>query len=343
MLDVLARSLVLALHISDGLLSLSVSALFWILTVACIAWAVQRTNRTLDDRQVPLMGVMAACIFAAQMLNFPIAGGTSGHLLGGALAAIVLGPWAGVLVMTCVVALQALLFQDGGIVVMGANIFNMGVLTALSGSAIFYGLIRLTGRKSWGLMVSGLIAAWITVVLSAAITSVQLAASGTASAAVVFPAMIGVHMLIGIGEGLITTAALSFILATRPDLLPAWLGNELSRKSRPISTRQIIGSGLVIAILLALLSPFASSAPDGLEAVLGRLGIGDEGELRGPSATSPIGVLPDYTLPGLEGGLSTILAGLVGVLIVVAIGYSIAMLIRRRRSVTRDAKSMTTS
>lgn len=340
MLEVLVRSLVLALHISDGLLSLSISALFWILTVACIAWAVQRTNRTLDDRQVPLMGVMAACIFAAQMLNFPIAGGTSGHLLGGALAAIVLGPWAGVLVMTCVVALQALLFQDGGIVVMGANIFNMGVLTALAGSTIFYGLIRLTGRKSWGLMVSGFIAAWVTVVLSAAMTSVQLAASGTASAPVVFPAMIGVHMLIGIGEGLITTAALSFILATRPDLLPAWLGNELSGKSRPISTRQIVGSGLVIAILLALLSPFASSAPDGLESVLARLGIG---ATSGPSAASPVGVLPDYTIPGLEGGLSTILAGLVGVLIVVAIGYSLAMLIRRRRSVARSTKSMTTS
>lgn len=340
MLEVLVRSLVLALHISDGLLSLSISALFWILTVACIAWAVQRTNRALDDRQVPLMGVMAACIFAAQMLNFPIAGGTSGHLLGGALAAIVLGPWAGVLVMTCVVALQALLFQDGGIVVMGANIFNMGVLTALSGSAIFYGLIRLTGRQSWGLMLSGLIAAWVTVVLSAAMTSAQLAASGTASATVVFPAMIGVHMLIGIGEGLITTAALSFILATRPDLLPAWLGDELSGKSRPISTRQIVGAGLAIAILLALLSPFASSAPDGLESVLERLGIG---ATSGPSATSPVGVLPDYTIPGLEGGLSTILAGLVGVLIVVAIGYSVAMLIRRRRSVGRNPKSMTTS
>lgn len=340
MLDVLVRSLVLALHISDGLLSMSISALFWILTVACVAWAVQRTNRTLDDRQVPLMGVMAACIFAAQMLNFPIAGGTSGHLLGGALAAIVLGPWAGVLVMTCVVALQALLFQDGGIVVMGANIFNMGVLTALSGSAIFYGLIRLTGRQSWGLMVSGFIAAWVTVVLSAALTSAQLAASGTASATVVFPAMIGVHMLIGIGEGLITTAALSFLLATRPDLLPVWLGNELSGKGRPISTRQILGGGLVIAVLLALLSPFASSAPDGLESVLERIGVAGSS---GPTATSPVGVLPDYTIPGLEGGLSTILAGLVGVLIVVAIGYSIAMLIRRRRTVARDTKSMTTS
>jgi cobalt/nickel transport system permease protein len=340
MLEVLARSLVLALHISDGLLSLSVSALFWILTIACVAWAVQRTNHSLDDRQVPLMGVMAACIFAAQMLNFPIAGGTSGHLLGGALAAIILGPWAGVLVMTCVVALQALLFQDGGLVVMGANIFNMGVITALSGSVIFYGLIRVTGRQSWGLLLSSFVAAWVTVVLAALLTSLQLIASGTASAALVIPAMTGVHMLIGVGEGLITAAALSFILATRPDLLPAWLNDELSGKRRPITTGQILGAGLGIAVLLALLSPLASSAPDGLEAVLERLGSGDGS---GPSATSPLGVLPDYTIPGLEGGFSTILAGLVGVLIVVALGYSIATLIRRRRAIGRDTNSMTTS
>jgi cobalt/nickel transport system permease protein len=340
MLEVLARSLVLALHISDGLLSLSVSALFWILTIACVAWAVQRTNHSLDDRQVPLMGVMAACIFAAQMLNFPIAGGTSGHLLGGALAAIILGPWAGVLVMTCVVALQALLFQDGGLVVMGANIFNMGVITALSGSVIFYGLIRVTGRQSWGLLLSSFVAAWITVVLAALLTSLQLIASGTASAALVIPAMTGVHMLIGVGEGLITAAALSFILATRPDLLPAWLNDELSGKRRPITTGQILGAGLGIAVLLALLSPLASSAPDGLESVLERLGSGNGS---GPSATSPLGVLPDYTIPGLEGGFSTILAGLVGVLIVVALGYSIATLIRRRRAIGRDTNSMTTS
>jgi cobalt/nickel transport system permease protein len=339
MLEALVRSLVFALHISDGLLSLPVSALFWLLTVAGTSWAVRRTNQTLDDRQVPLMGVMAACIFAAQMLNFPIAGGTSGHVLGGALAAIVLGPWAAILVMTCVVALQALLFQDGGLLVMGANIFNMGIVTALVGSIVFYSLLRIVGRQSWGLTVASFVAAWLTVVLSATMTALQLVASSAYPAAVVLPALLGVHMLIGIGEGLITAAALSFLVATRPDILPAWIGDEVNGRSRPLSRRRLLGVGLGIACALALLSPFASSAPDGLERVLADLGISGAG----PGMTSPVGVLSDYTIPGLEGGLSTILAGLVGVLIVVALGYSVALLIRRRRTVTRGAKSATTS
>ena len=111
-----------ALHAPDGFLSVPVAIAMWAMTVAVLTVAVRRTNGALDERAVPLMGVMAAFIFAAQMFNFPVAGGTSGHLLGGVLAAILLGPWAGTLVMACVVAVQALLFQDGGLVVMGAVI-----------------------------------------------------------------------------------------------------------------------------------------------------------------------------------------------------------------------------
>ena len=124
------------MHIPDGFLSIVISVLCWAITVAILGMAVSRTNKSLGERQVPLMGVMAAFIFAAQMINFPVAGGTSGHLLGGALAAITLGPWAGMLVMTAVIAVQGLLFQDGGLLVMGANILNMGLLTA----AVGYGL-----------------------------------------------------------------------------------------------------------------------------------------------------------------------------------------------------------
>ncbi len=126
------------LHIPDGFLSLIVSLICWVITILVIGTAISRTNKALGEKQIPLMGVMAAFIFAAQMINFPVAGGTSGHLLGGALAAIVLGPWAGMLVMTAVIAVQALLFQDGGLLVMGANIINMGLVTA----AIGYGLYR---------------------------------------------------------------------------------------------------------------------------------------------------------------------------------------------------------
>src|SRR3972149_1079944 len=132
------------LHIPDGFLSFIVSAVCWAISAMILSVAISRTNKSLGEKQVPLMGIMAAFIFAAQMINFPVAGGTSGHLLGGALAAIVLGPWAGMIVMTAVIGVQALLFQDGGLVVMGANILNMGLLT----SAIGYGLFRIVLMRS---------------------------------------------------------------------------------------------------------------------------------------------------------------------------------------------------
>ncbi len=335
MLDLLERYLVVGLHIPDGFLTVPVSLLFWLITVVCVGLAVQRTNAALDDRQVPLMGVMAACIFAAQMLNFPVAGGTSGHLLGGALAAITLGPWAAVLVMACVVGLQALLFQDGGLVVMGANIFNMGIITALIGSAIFFGLLRMVGRRPWGLVVSGFVAGWLSVLLASTLTSLQLIFSGTAPAQVVLTAMTGVHLLIGIGEGLITGAALSFLLATRPDLLPATIADDIAGRRRPISKTSVLGVGLAVAALLALLSPLASGSPDGLERVAENLGFLDRGQ------DASYNVIPDYMVPGFEGGFSTILAGLVGVLILAALGYGLATVLRRRQSAssTTDAGS----
>src|SRR5215216_3226348 len=148
------------LHIPDGFLNLVVSLICWAITAITLSVAISRTNKSLGEKQVPLMGVMAAFIFAAQMINFPVAGGTSGHLLGGALAAIALGPWAAMLVMASVIGVQGLLFQDGGLVAMGANIFNMGLLTALMG----YGLYRSVLHQPRGvrLAVAG-VAAWLSV------------------------------------------------------------------------------------------------------------------------------------------------------------------------------------
>jgi cobalt/nickel transport system permease protein len=234
-----------------------------------------------------------------------------------------------VLVMTCVVALQALLFQDGGLVVMGANIFNMGILTAVVGYAIFRALLGMLGSRSWGLVVAGFVAALLSVVAAAFLTSLQLIASGSAAPAVVLPAMLGVHLLIGIGEGLITVAALSFLLATRPDLVPAATA-RLDAPQRRVGRGGIAVAGLGVAAILALLSPLASGAPDGLERVATDLGFLDTST--GPEATSPVGVLPDYTLPGLDGGISTILAGLIGVVIVMSLAYGIATTLNRRRA-----------
>ncbi|MEX1022094.1 MAG: energy-coupling factor ABC transporter permease [Dehalococcoidia bacterium] len=208
------------LHIPDGFLSTPVAIAGWVATIAVLAVAVRISNRRLNERAVPLMGVMAAFIFAAQMMNFPVAGGTSGHMLGGALAAILLGPWAAIIVMTAVVGLQAVLFQDGGIAVLGVNVFNMGILTALVGYAIYrvaQPLVR--DNRMLGLGVA-FVAAWVTVEVAAIATALQLAVSGTSPLDVALPAMVGVHALIGIGEGLLTAAAIGFIASTRADLLP---------------------------------------------------------------------------------------------------------------------------
>lgn len=209
------------LHIPDGFLSAPVAAVMYVAAAILIGAAVRQTNRNLKESTAPLMGVLAAFIFAAQMMNFPVAGGTSGHMLGAALAAILVGPWAAILIMTTVVGVQALVFQDGGLAALGANVFNMGILTAFAGYAI-YRVIGITTRNSRsGLLGGAFVAAWVTVMLSAFATAAQLAISGTSPWGVVLPAMLGVHALIGLGEGLITAGAVGLVLSARPDLLQA--------------------------------------------------------------------------------------------------------------------------
>lgn len=206
------------LHAPDGFFSPVVVGIGWVVTVGYLAVALKKTDAQLNERMVPLMGVLAAFVFAAQMLNFPVAGGTSGHFIGGAFAAMLLGPWAAALVMAAVVATQAILFQDGGLVSLGVNIMNMGVLSIASGYAL-YKFTEGLGPKT--LLVRAFAGAWLSVVVSAAAAAVELAVSGTTALELALPAMVGIHMLIGVGEGLITVAALSFISATRRDLLTA--------------------------------------------------------------------------------------------------------------------------
>ena len=208
----------LPLHAPDGFFTLPVTLAGYAISALFIGLAIHRTNRQLDERTVPMMGVMAAFIFAAQMLNFPVAGGTSGHLIGGALAAIVLGPWAAILVMTAVVGLQALLFQDGGLVALGINLLNMSVLSCLAGYVIYWTARRINSSFRF-LVTGGFIAAWVSVMISATAAAVELGISGTSPLTVALPAMSGVHALIGIGEGLITVGALSLIRASRPEIL----------------------------------------------------------------------------------------------------------------------------
>jgi len=293
------------MHIPDGFLILYVSAICWVITALTISAAVSRTNKSLGEKQVPLMGVMAAFIFAAQMINFPVAGGTSGHLLGGALAAIMLGPWAAMLVMTAVIAVQALLFQDGGLLVMGANILNMGLITC----AIGYGLYRSVsgGSRILKLSVAG-IAAWLSVMAGAFFTALQLWLSGTSQLQVVIPAMLFVHTLIGLGEAVITVAALSFVLQTRPDLLGE---NSDSAKG----SKGWIVAGIALSLIVVLLSPLASTNPDGLNRVAADLGFIN-------TAQSGAGPLAGYTVPFLaNASVSKIAAGALGVLAILGLTF----------------------
>ncbi len=207
------------MHIPDGFLSVATVATTYVVSAGGIGNAVRVANKKLGEKHVPLMGVLAAFIFAAQMLNFPIAGGTSGHLIGAALAAILLGPWAAVLIMSCVLIAQSLIFQDGGLLALGANIFNMGIIASFSSYYLYRGVTSFLGDDRRRKLIGGFIAAWGSVLLASIACAIELAVSGVSPLAVVLPAMAGFHALIGIGEGLITAAVLSLVLATRPDLL----------------------------------------------------------------------------------------------------------------------------
>ena len=209
------------MHIPDGFLTPQVFAPFWAVAVGGLAYALRKTKQILKDKAVPLMGVTAAFIFAAQMLNFPIIGGTSGHLLGGVLAAVLLGPYAGAIVISLVLIVQSLVFQDGGLTALGANIFNMAFLGAMGGYFIYRFL-----RKIAGLIISVGIASWLSVVIASFACAIELVMSGTSVLKIVLPAMVGIHMLIGIGEAIITCLVINFVLRVRPDLIYNRVGRD---------------------------------------------------------------------------------------------------------------------
>ncbi len=207
------------MHIPDGFLSHGINAATFVISVGACAYGVKRVNRNFGEREVPLMGVTAAFVFAAQMLNFPIAGGTSGHFLGAVFSSVLLGPWAGLLIMTIVLVVQCLGFADGGLTAIGSNIFNMGIIGALGGYSVFYLPFTLLQKTRKGFLIASAIASWLSIVMGASAAATQLAISGTSPLKIALPAMAGIHAIIGIGEAIITTAALSLILKTRPDLI----------------------------------------------------------------------------------------------------------------------------
>jgi len=308
------------MHIPDGFLSVLVSIILWIISIVAIGYALRRVGKDLGERQVPLMGVLAAAIFAGQMLNFTVAGGTSGHLLGAALATILLGPWAAIIVMTTVVSIQALIFQDGGLLALGANIFNMAVIGVSVSYFAYTSLKKLIGDQKWGVFVSGFVTAWLSIFIAALAAALEIAASGTSPANIAVPAMGGIHALIGIGEGLITVGALTFIYAARRDLLQAG-------QTAPAGGKAIWVVGLGIAILLTVFSPLASAHPDGLEWVAEQKGFLDV-------AQAPLyKVIPDYVFPGITNeSMATIIAGILGTLIVFGVALGVAYARRSQKA-----------
>ena len=310
------------LHIPDGFLSPQISIVLWVATAVLIGIAVRKTSRTdarLIASQPILMGVLGAFIFAAQMFNFPVATGTSGHLLGGVLAGYLLGPWAGTIVMVTVVGIQALLFQDGGLLALGANIFNMGIIGTLGGSFVARGISTALGGSRSATILGAGAAAWLAVVAAAGFTTLQLGLSGTTNIAVGLPAMLGVHALIGIGEALITVAALTFIAQTAPDILS---GVSAPRKASPV--RRLVTGVVIAGGVATLASLFASADPDGLETVAEQLGFLNAG------ADAPFELFPDYTIPGLDGTASTVIAGVLGIIVVIGVLLAFGRIARNR-------------
>lgn len=213
------------MHIPDGFLDPRTWGTLTAASAGTTGYALYKVREKMDEKLIPLLGITAAFIFAAQMLNFPVAGGTSGHFLGAMLACILLGPWAGFLVMVVVLLVQCLFFADGGLTALGANIFNMGVIAGLLSYYFFYYskalLSRGTGERS-ALLTSTAVFSWLSVVLASAACSVELAVSGTVPLNTILPAMVGVHALIGIGEALITTVVVAVVMQARPDLVDAY-------------------------------------------------------------------------------------------------------------------------
>jgi cobalt/nickel transport system permease protein len=206
------------MHIPDGFLDVKTWAALDAAAAVAIVYSSKRVSKELDERAVPLMGVTAAFVFAAQMLNFPIAGGTSGHFMGGVLAAALLGPWAGCIVMTAVLIIQALVFQDGGVLALGANVVNMAVIGSVGGYLVYNSITKVIGGK-FGLFSAAFLAGWVSVVGAATACAGELALSNTIPLNVALPAMAGIHALIGVGEGIITGLALITVYKARPDLI----------------------------------------------------------------------------------------------------------------------------
>jgi len=342
-------------HVPDGFIDAPISAATAVVAAGAIAVSLRGARRELDERTAPLAGLVAAFIFAVQMLNFPVAAGTSGHLLGGALAAILVGPYTGVLCVSVVLLMQGILFADGGLTALGVNITDMAITTTVVAYAVFRGLVKVLPRTRRSITAASFTAALLSVPAAALVFTLLYSLGGTTdvSLAKVATAMIGVHLLIGIGEAAITALTVGAVIAVRPDLVYGARGLEQRLKLRVngelvdaptqlepvsaggVSRRKLWITGLVASLLLAgFVSFYASSNPDGLEKVAADQGI-DQKAKEHASADSP---LADYGVRDVDDArLSGGLAGVIGVGVTVVAGTGVFWAVRKRRGTTSQA------
>jgi cobalt/nickel transport system permease protein len=343
-------------HAPDGFIDAPLSAAAGLLAAGAVAVSLRGARRELagdpsggGDRTAPLAGLVAAFVFAVQMLNFPVAAGTSGHLLGGALAAILVGPYTGMLCVSVVLLLQAVLFADGGLTALGVNLTTMALTTTVVAYALFRGLVTVLPRSRRSVTVASFVAALVSVPASALVFTLLFALGGTTDVAIgkVATAMVGVHVLIGLGEAAITALTVGAVVAVRPDLVHGARGlrqrlklrvdGELVDAPEPEpaasaparSPRRIWAAGLVTSLLLAgFVSFYASADPDGLEKVATDHGIDEKAEEHA-TADSP---LADYGVRDVsDERLSGGLAGVIGVGVTVVAGTGVFWVLRRRR------------
>ncbi|MGW5973141.1 energy-coupling factor ABC transporter permease [Streptomyces sp. NPDC055186] len=336
------------MHVPDGFINAPVSATTAVVAAGAVAVSLRGARRELgNERAAPLAGLVAAFIFAVQMLNFPVAGGTSGHLLGGALAAILVGPCTGVLCVSVVLLMQAVLFADGGLTALGVNITCMALVTTVVAYALFRGLVKALPRTRRSVTAASFVAALVSVPASALAFTLIYAIGGTTDVAIgkVATAMVGVHLLIGLGEAVITTLTVGAVLSVRPDLVygARGLGQRLKLRvngelvdapepepSHARSPRGVWIAGLVASLALAGgVSFYASGHPDGLEKVAADHGIDEKAEEH-DAADSP---LADYGVKDVENArLSGGLAGVIGVGATVVAGTGVFRVVRRRHA-----------
>lgn len=299
------------MHIPDGYLSDPVCLATTAASLGAVSAGLVRLRQTANSAVTLPLAVAAAGVFAAQMVNFPVSAGTSGHVVGAALLTWTLGPWAALLAMTVVIATQCLAFGDGGVSALGANVLNMAVCGVFVSELVRRPFAKYSSQRSVQIAASG-VAAWCAVMTAAALCSLELAVSGARPLAEVLPAMLGVHALIGLGEASITAAAVALLTAPRWQLTQAGRG---AQRESVFNRAGVIGLGIALAVA-ALLAPRASSAPDGLERVAEDLGFANLAQ------ASLSGLAPDYLTPGVASpALAVALAGVLGVLIVFAAAY----------------------